>query len=470
MRKILIIFISTILVAGFGYFLNNLPKIESTKAGSEHNVSGWAWSENIGWISFNCNSLVDTNNDGIADQPLKVCDGGSNKNKLCNPGNPEAVPCPGANCRDACEVVNYGVNIDSSGNLSGYAWSENIGWIKFDPAGPYPTCPVSTCPNGSPNYSAKVDLDTGKVTGWARAYRPIEPENQTLGGWDGWILLGPIVKVKEGTEYDYGVKINFEKNPPEFEKWAWGSEVLGWISFNCSNRGVCTSTLPDEGGPSDYKVMTSIVLNQPPLAPTGLNVTWDHCAFKGISIPTFNWSTSSDPDGDPQGGYEIKWNGTSKLVEGPGNAYALTSDEARNLEWGKTYNWQVRVKDKHGNWSDWSATSTFTMPLHAYPWVEFSWTPMYPRKWDAVTFENESDLFDEISTSLWTFQDGDPSSISVPDLSSVTTYFSEEGTKKVTLTITDSDGYSCSKVRDVNVGATTTTSTLPELRYEPEEY
>ena len=26
----------------------------------------------------------------------------------------------------------YGVSIDSSGNLSGYAWSENAGWIKFN--------------------------------------------------------------------------------------------------------------------------------------------------------------------------------------------------------------------------------------------------------------------------------------------------------------------------------------------------
>jgi hypothetical protein len=74
-------------------------------------------------------------------------------------------------------------------------------------------------------------LDTGKVTGWARAYRAIEPEGQTLGGWDGWILLGPIVK--GGT--DYGVSIN--KSTGDFSGWAWSDMVIGWIDF----EGVKTS-------------------------------------------------------------------------------------------------------------------------------------------------------------------------------------------------------------------------------------
>ena len=27
---------------------------QSVQAGTEPNVSGWAWASNIGWISFNC--------------------------------------------------------------------------------------------------------------------------------------------------------------------------------------------------------------------------------------------------------------------------------------------------------------------------------------------------------------------------------------------------------------------------------
>ena len=61
-----------------------------TKAGSVGNVSGYAWSPNIGWLSFNCDN------------------------------NP---PC----------AQNYGVSINpSTGLFSGYAWSPNIGWVSFN--------------------------------------------------------------------------------------------------------------------------------------------------------------------------------------------------------------------------------------------------------------------------------------------------------------------------------------------------
>lgn len=52
-------------------------------------LSGYAYSPNIGWISLNC---INTN---------------------------------------SCSTTDYGV-VNSSGNLSGYAWSENTGYIDFD--------------------------------------------------------------------------------------------------------------------------------------------------------------------------------------------------------------------------------------------------------------------------------------------------------------------------------------------------
>ena len=76
---------------------------------------------------------------------------------------------------------NYGVGIDADGRFSGYAWSSNIGWITFNET------ELGGCPAG--NCRAEVNLDNGNVSGWARAYRPINPEGQTLGGWTGWISL-----------------------------------------------------------------------------------------------------------------------------------------------------------------------------------------------------------------------------------------------------------------------------------------
>lgn len=90
-------------------------------------LSGYAWSSNIGWISFR---------------------GG-----------------------------NYGVRISPEGLFSGYAWSSNIGWINFAPGGSYPA---------SPNQAARFDPTTNQASGWARA---IAPNASGISGWDGWIKL-----------------------------------------------------------------------------------------------------------------------------------------------------------------------------------------------------------------------------------------------------------------------------------------
>ncbi len=138
MKKIL--FLAGLIICGF-------LGTSQIFAGTANNVSGWAWSSNIGWISFNCTN------------------------------------------RGTCATVNYGVNIardpgnPAIGNFSGYAWSANIGWIHFAPAGPYPA---------APHHSARVDLATGIVSGWARALAHD-------GGWAGWIKL-------RGT--NYGVSIS----------------------------------------------------------------------------------------------------------------------------------------------------------------------------------------------------------------------------------------------------------------------
>jgi len=150
---------------------------KSTLAAEGDALSGWAWSENIGWISFN--NL-----------------------------NPEA----GGD-------IDYGVNVEADGNVAGYAWSEHIGWIDFSPSSPYPA---------SPNYSATYDFDTNELDGWARVVSMASEDK-------GWIKL-------RGS--NYGVWIDASG---DFQDWAW-SEDLGWISFNGNN----------EPGGADYKVTAGI--------------------------------------------------------------------------------------------------------------------------------------------------------------------------------------------------------------------
>lgn len=93
---------------------------QKSEAASSDNVSGFAWSENVGWVQFNCTSATSTD----------------------------------------CGTSTFGVKIDPvSGNLSGYAWSEVAGWISFN-ASDVIGCPSGTC---QPNVA------NGVFTGWARA-------------------------------------------------------------------------------------------------------------------------------------------------------------------------------------------------------------------------------------------------------------------------------------------------------------
>jgi hypothetical protein len=152
--------------------------IEKANAGSAQNVSGWAWSSNIGWISFNC---TDTS---------------------------------------SCGAVDYGVNIAGDGDMSGYAWSDNIGWISFNQSD------LSGCPSGA----CKAKLAGNNLQGWARALSYGD-------GWDGWISLNGS---------NYGVT----KNGNKLEGYAWDASTIGakqigigWIQFNLAFGGVVLSSV-----------------------------------------------------------------------------------------------------------------------------------------------------------------------------------------------------------------------------------
>ncbi len=146
----------SLVVFAFAVFLFPATRAE---AGTEHNLFGYAWSDTVGWISFN--------------------------------------NCPNPNTTTDCGSINYGVNLDPiTKQVSGWAWSDNVGWISFDPI-KWLECP----PNASgcnlsnlANYVNKFDAN-----GWAKVYSVASEENRyskvldnslNTGGWDGWISFG----------------------------------------------------------------------------------------------------------------------------------------------------------------------------------------------------------------------------------------------------------------------------------------
>ncbi len=143
------------------------------------NLSGWAWSDNIGWI----------------------CVGDSQ----CSSANVEFQP---------------------NGDLLGFGWSDNIGWVKFGNLSGFPSG------SGTTNANAKYNLATKTITGWARACAGTVGGDCTSmtsrsDGWDGWISLS-------GT--GYGLKVdtdntNLISSSGSGDPYAWGSDVVGWVNF-----------------------------------------------------------------------------------------------------------------------------------------------------------------------------------------------------------------------------------------------
>ncbi len=206
--------------------------IAVTRSNINDNESG------LGWISFNS-----TNCDTDGDGQIEVED-------FAPPGCPPL----GTN------VANYGVNIPmaTSGNLSGYAWSENVGWISFN-ANDLTLCP-SSATDGPGSCPARRENDN--IKGWARilSIKNAAAENNS-GGWQGWIRLsGPGDRYEEGqcietNNYDnnnrcnYGLKIINDDKGPVYRKlsgYIWSDE-FGWIEIKdakvkmASNLVICPS-------------------------------------------------------------------------------------------------------------------------------------------------------------------------------------------------------------------------------------
>jgi len=84
-------------------------------------LTGYAWNDVLGWISFNCNQTTH---------------GGT----------------------DQCGTSNYYVSVDSSGVFSGWAWNDTAGWVNFNSSNP--GSPSSTPFKVVTTYSATSTVAT----------------------------------------------------------------------------------------------------------------------------------------------------------------------------------------------------------------------------------------------------------------------------------------------------------------------
>jgi hypothetical protein len=204
-----------------GFFVGTKAEATHDTPKTFHDVidlAGFAWSDGIGWVSFNCNQ----------------------------PGASPAI--------DTCATVNYSVSVIPDTNstdsvlatLSGYAWSENIGWIKFGG--------LSNFPGGSADNAQIVFTDGEyRLSGWVRACAgtlsgDCSNMDDHPDGWDGWISLNCSNLANGCDAFEYRVLVDTDA----FDGEGWGDDVIGYIDFSyvtfaapCTPSNMCT--LDDTG-------------------------------------------------------------------------------------------------------------------------------------------------------------------------------------------------------------------------------
>ncbi len=315
-------------IAGFG-FSQNTKKAE---AAVNTNLTGYAWSSNIGWIDMS------------------------------------------------------GVTLDTSANTwSGYAWSSNIGWLSYNPvdltsssvSSPDSRTTSMPCPSTStPSYNSV----SGAITGFGRFISGGIPT--TAGGWGGCVQMD-------------GVSFNSSTNT--LTGYAWGGDVVGWVDFS----GV--GMLPDNGAPMAQLLPASTQL---PSTGGDVNLTWatlnvDSCT--GVNFDTqgnLNNSTGLPihyPANTTSTAQTFTYTLNCTRTSPPGSASAtatvivdpysaLTPDiifnAANNItsvDWSSpvTLQWQLSPQsDPNTVWDhctptlgggDWSGATTFPVPLGLSP-------------------------------------------------------------------------------------------------------
>ncbi len=148
----------------------------------------YAWSDTIGWINFLVPGTFNVTKFGLE---------GYAQFGDSVPYSYLSFDCASGPIGSNCAPVNYRVTNDANGNLSGWAWSDTIGWVSFD-------CHNPETGGSSPDYSCTQSL--------------------------------------------YRVKIDSSGN---FSGFAW-NDIVGWISFNCNQTetgNLCAT--------SNYKVMAN---------------------------------------------------------------------------------------------------------------------------------------------------------------------------------------------------------------------
>lgn len=216
----------------------------------------YAWNDVIGWIDFYSTGNVNvtsTQLTGYANSSVGYI----------------ALDCATSPNGDICATSNFKVSNDGSGNLSGWAWNDAIGWISFD----------SATATSSYVYQVSVSPSTGYFSGWAWndvigwiSFNCLDTnicgtsnyKVKTSTVWTGTPLTGNLISSIFDTQVGSGVAINtvmWQGNKPS------GTNVKFQIASSNASSGPWSYLGPDDSdttyyAPTDIGIPTQINLAQ----------------------------------------------------------------------------------------------------------------------------------------------------------------------------------------------------------------
>ncbi len=203
-------FIFTLALFVLCFAVANVVRIQ---AGEGDSGRGWLWG-------------------GSEDADLAPADGLAN-------GNETMLYDISMNNVDGGGSYDYGVNIPiGDGDVTGYAWSNTVGWIDFNPQD-HCGSDYAAASCSPPSGSAGVFRSGNTLTGWARIVGiATESAVDNSGGWEGWIYVDNVAINSDNTLQGYGWH-GEALAPAGSNNYAYG---LGYVDF--SNAWIEVSCTP----------------------------------------------------------------------------------------------------------------------------------------------------------------------------------------------------------------------------------
>jgi len=229
-------------------------------------------------------------------------------------------------------------------------------------------------------------------------------------------------------------------------KGAAGTQSTGTLTSSRTYTITCMGT----GSAVDsVTVQVNPPVNNPPTV-SNLQVSMgDYCSSP---VHYLSW-TYSDPEGDSQDRFRLQIDNNSDFesleidrnINSSANSQAILVMDpmiSGTIGYNDVYYWRIRVYDDQGGSSNWVQGSSFSTEKHRYPAISFSWSPQNPSEGEEVRFTDQSTVYGGASKTAWNwiFVNADPPT---SEDQNPVIEFTSQGNNAVTLSVTDSDNYTC---------------------------